>query len=89
MNYQRCRQQAIKISGGFFDEKQADDLVRRIADAVKRENATATLDDINSEVHKVLIKEVDNLKMAALYEKKNRIMNTVKKYNALERIQTY
>ena len=89
MNYQRCRQQAIKISGGLFDEKQADDLVRRIADAVKRENATATLDDINSEVHKALIKEVDNLKMAALYEKKNRIMNTVKKYNALERIQTY
>ena len=89
MNYNKCKQQAIKISGGLFSEEQADDLVKRIADAMKRENADVSMNDINEQVSKVLAKEVEQVKLAALYEKRNRVLNTIKKYNAIERIENY
>ena len=89
MNYNKCKQQAIKISGGLFSEEQADDLVKRIADAMKGENADVSMNDINEQVSKVLAKEVEQVKLAALYEKRNRVLNTIKKYNAMERIENY
>ena len=89
MKYQDCRNIAIKLSGNLFTEEQADELVSRVVQSVKRQSAEISAAEVQTRIANELAKDIDAIKLSALYQKRNAILNTVKKHNAVDRISSY